>query len=86
MLVVDPAYRGLGIGGELVAACLRCAIRDRAPAIGLHTSRVMVSALRLYTSLGFTRDRDLDPIRGVPCARYDLSASRLPAALEQSAR
>lgn len=86
MLVVDPAHRGLGIGGALVAACLRCAIRDQAPAVGLHTSPIMASALRLYTSLGFTRDRDLDPIRGVPYGRYVLPASELQAALGRLAR
>lgn len=86
MLVVDPAQRGRGIGGLLVAACLRCAVRDEAPALGLHTSPIMASALRLYTGLGFTRDRDLDPIRGVPYGRYVLPASLLPAALELLAR
>ena len=82
MLVVDPAHRGQGIGSLLVAACMRCAIRNEAPVICQHTSPIMASALRLYTSLGFIRDRDLDPIRGVPYGRYVLPASRLPAALE----
>ena len=86
MPVVDPAHRGQGIGSLLVAACMRCAIRDEAPLIGLHTSPSMASALRLYTSLGFTRDRDLDQIRGVPDGRYVQPASRLPAALELLAR
>ncbi len=81
MLVVAPAHRGQGIGRQLLAACLRCAIRDRAPAIGLHTSPIMVEALRLYTGLGFTRDRDLDPIRGVPYSRYMLPAEGVHAAL-----
>ena len=81
MLVVDPAHRGRGIGQALVAACLRAAIRTGAPIVGLHTSPIMASALRLYTALGFTRDCDLDPIRGVPYGRYVLPASRLPAAL-----
>lgn len=85
MLVVDPAHRGQGIGQGLVASCLRCAIRDAAPAIGLHTSPIMSSALRLYTSLGFTRDRDLDPIRGVPYGRYMLPAAGLQAALDKLA-
>jgi ribosomal protein S18 acetylase RimI-like enzyme len=81
MLVVDPAFRGRGIAQQLVAACLRCAVRDGAPVVGLHTSPIMATALRLYTCLGFTRDRELDPIHGVPYARYLLPAGRVPAAL-----
>jgi hypothetical protein len=30
----------------------------------------MAAALRLYASLGFVREHDLAPIRGVPYARY----------------
>lgn len=85
MLVVAPGQRGRGIGRQLVAACLRHAMRDKAPAIGLHTSPMMATALRLYTTLGFTRDLDLDPIDGVSYGRYVLPAERLPAALDQLA-
>ncbi|MCC2972315.1 GNAT family N-acetyltransferase [Massilia sp. IC2-476] len=81
MLVVAPAYRGHGIGRRLVAACLRAAQRDGAPMVGLHTSPIMASALRMYLGLGFTRDRDLDPIRGVAYGRYVLPAAKLEAAL-----
>ncbi|WP_288379520.1 GNAT family N-acetyltransferase [uncultured Massilia sp.] len=83
MLVVAPGQRGRGVGRQLVAACLRHALRDGAPAVGLHTSPMMATALRLYTTLGFTRDRDLDPIDGVAYGRYVLPAEALPAALEQ---
>lgn len=85
MLVVAPERRGRGIGRQLVAACLRHAIRDGAPAIGLHTSPMMATALRLYTTLGFTRDRDLDPIDGVSYGRYVLPGQRFQAALDQLA-
>jgi len=85
MLVVAPGQRGRGIGRQLVAACLRHAIRDGAPKVGLHTSPMMASALRLYTTLGFTRDRDLDPIDGVSYGRYALPARQLQAALDQLA-
>lgn len=81
MLVVAPAHRGRGVGQQLVAACLRCALRDRSPAVGLHTSPIMTTALRLYLHLGFTRDRALDPIHGVPYARYVLPAGGVQAAL-----
>ena len=81
MLVVAPERRGLGIGRQLVAACLECALRDNAPAVGLHTSPVMASALRLYTTIGFTRDSDLPPIRGVPYGRYVLPADGIDEAI-----
>lgn len=85
MLVVAPGHRGQGIGQQLVAACQRCAIRDGAPAVGLHTSPIMATALRLYLHLGFTRDRELDPIHGVPYARYVLPAEDVQAALDKLA-
>jgi GNAT superfamily N-acetyltransferase len=75
MLVVDPAWRGGGIGRSLVGAALERARNAQAPAVGLHTSPIMAAALRLYASLGFVREHDLAPIRGVPYARYVLSLS-----------
>lgn len=81
MLVVAPASRGRGTGRELVAACLRAAQRAGAPAIGLHTSPIMAAALRLYEALGFERDQDLPPIRGVPYGRYCLPAAGFGKAL-----
>jgi hypothetical protein len=45
----------------------------------------MASALRLYSSLVFTRDCKLDPIRGVPYGRYVLPAAGLQAALDKLA-
>ncbi|MFC4932161.1 GNAT family N-acetyltransferase [Massilia sp. GCM10023247] len=83
MLVVAPGQRGLGIGGQLVAACLDCARRADAPAVGLHTSPLMASALRLYTAIGFRRDGDLPPIRGVPYGRYVLRAEQFDEAIAQ---
>ncbi len=72
MLVVAPRRRGLGAGRELVAGCLRLARDAGAPAVGLHTSPIMDSALRMYEALGFVRDADLPPIHGVPYGRYVL--------------
>ena len=85
MLVVDPAARGGGIGRALVAATLEQARRVEAPAVGLHTSPIMATALRLYTSIGFVREHDLPPIRGVPYARYVLHADGIAAALARLA-
>ncbi|MGZ5183262.1 MAG: GNAT family N-acetyltransferase [Ramlibacter sp.] len=81
MLVVDPARRGQGAGRALVAGCLRLARDAGAPAVGLHTSPIMASALRMYEAIGFVRDGDLPPIRGVPYGRYMLQAADIPQAL-----
>jgi len=80
MLVVDPRARGQRAGRKLVAACLGLAQQACAPAVGLHTSPIMGSALRMYEAIGFVRDRDLPPIRGVAYGRYVLPAARMPAA------
>lgn len=86
MLVVDPVARGGGIGRALVAATLERARRAGAPAIGLHTSPIMATALRLYESIGFVREHDLPPIRGVPYARYTLPAADIARALDRLAQ
>jgi len=83
MLVVDPAARGGGIGRALVAATLERAQRAGVPAIGLHTSPIMATALRLYESIGFMREHDLPPNRGVPYARYVLPAADIARALDR---
>jgi ribosomal protein S18 acetylase RimI-like enzyme len=84
MLVVDPRRRGQGAGRALVDGCLHLAQQCGAPAIGLHTSPVMASALRMYEAIGFVRDQELPPIRGVPYARYMLVAAEIPTALCRS--
>jgi GNAT superfamily N-acetyltransferase len=86
MLVVAPEARGLGAGRQLVAACLECARRAGAPVVGLHTSPVMASALRLYTAIGFRRDCELAPIRGVAYGRYVLAAEEIGSALAMLGR
>lgn len=82
MLVVHPQERGKGIGKQLVAASLKRAYLSGAPAVGLHTSPIMESALSLYLALGFEHDCDLQPIGGVPYSRYSLSKAAIPAALD----
>jgi ribosomal protein S18 acetylase RimI-like enzyme len=83
MLVVDPGGRGQGVGRKLVAGCLRLASGAGAPAVGLHTSPIMASALRMYESIGFVRDRDLPPIRGVQYGRYLLPSEQIASALDR---
>lgn len=81
MLVVDPNRRGQGIARRLVAAALAHARDGGAPTVGLHTSPIMETALRLYESIGFERELELAPIRGVPYARYVLPAGGIGNAI-----
>ena len=70
MLVVDPAFRGKGIGQALSDACIARARRDGAPIIALHTSPIMSVALPMYLKMGFAKAHDAPPIFGVPYAVY----------------
>ncbi len=70
MLVVDPAFRGKGIGRALSEACLARARRDEAPVIALHTSPIMSVALPMYLKMGFVEAHDAPPIFGVAYAVY----------------
>jgi len=81
MLVVAPAARGQGAGRRLMAACLRCARDVGAPAVALHTSPAMATALRMYETIGFVRDRDIPPIQGMAYGRYMLPATGLAQAI-----
>ena len=83
LLAVAPEARGQGVGKLLIDECIRRARASGADAIGLHTSPSMREAIRLYESLGFTRDPDLDiHVEGAePIQAYRLSLSaRLPQA------
>ena len=60
VLAVAPRARRLGVGQLLVQECMRRARDAGADAIGLHTSRSMGDAIRLYEKLGFTRDPGFD--------------------------
>jgi ribosomal protein S18 acetylase RimI-like enzyme len=70
MLVVDPAFRGRGIGRALTEACVERAVRDGAPLIALHTSPVMGVALPLYLRMGFAYHGEAPTNRGVPYGVY----------------
>lgn len=70
MLVVDPYYRGLGIGKSLTEECIQRAMRDTASLIALHTSPMMEIALGMYLRMGFVFERETSPIHGVPYNIY----------------
>jgi len=70
MLVVDPAFRGKGIGRALSDACIARARRDGSPIIALHTSPIMSVALPMYLRMGFVKAYDAPPIFGVAYAVY----------------
>jgi GNAT superfamily N-acetyltransferase len=63
LVAVDPKARGRGVARALVEECIRRARASGATALGLHSSRRMRSALRLYERMGFVRDpeRDFQP-------------------------
>ena len=72
LLSVAPAARGHGLGRRLTEECIARARRNRAAAIGLHTSPVMQVALPLYRRIGFVYERTLPDRNGVPYALYRL--------------
>jgi GNAT superfamily N-acetyltransferase len=70
MLVVDPAFRGKGLGHTLSTQCIARARRDGSPVIALHTSPIMTVALPMYLRMGFVRAYDAPAIFGVVYAVY----------------
>lgn len=63
LLAVAPQARGAGIGQALVNECVRRARRMGATELGLHTSRSMEAAIRMYRRMGFVRapEHDFQP-------------------------
>jgi ribosomal protein S18 acetylase RimI-like enzyme len=63
LLAVAPEARGAGVGQALVDECVRRARRMGAAELGLHTSRSMEAAMRMYRRMGFVRapEHDFQP-------------------------
>jgi len=60
LVAVDPAARGRGVARALMDECLRRARASGATEIGLHTSRSMQAAIRMYEAMGFERAPESD--------------------------
>ncbi|MFL5619358.1 MAG: GNAT family N-acetyltransferase [Gemmatimonadaceae bacterium] len=60
LVAVDPNLRSHGVARALVAECIRRARASGATVLGLHTSRSMRTAIRLYERMGFVRDSEHD--------------------------
>lgn len=82
MLAVDPGAQRRGVARLLVRACLERAASLGCSSMVICTRDFAASAHRLYTSLGFVRQPDLDwsPVEGVQLLglRCDLRALALP--------
>ena len=72
MLVVDPKFRGNGIGRILTEKCIQEARDLNCGAIGLHTSPIMEVALSLYLRMGFEKFADIPDIYSVAYGLYKL--------------
>ena len=82
LLAVAPAGRGLGVGRQLVDECARRARLAGATELGLHTSRSMRAAMRLYARMGFERAPEYD---FQPPGAELVQAYRLPLAAPDAA-
>jgi GNAT superfamily N-acetyltransferase len=77
MLSVAKVARKQGIAETLINECFKRARESGKKAIGLHTADFMVSAMKLYTRLGFERvpEQDFEPANDgtiVKAFRYTL--------------
>lgn len=54
-VIVDPDFRGQGIGEEMVKAAIRLSKNNKAEFIDLTSNPARVPAIKLYTKLGFKK-------------------------------
>ncbi|MBI2829976.1 MAG: GNAT family N-acetyltransferase [Chloroflexi bacterium] len=77
LLAVQPAYRGQGIGRALIEECFRRVREWGITTIGLHTTKFMSIAHRMYKRMGFKRAPEFDfhPAPGTVVMAYRLDLS-----------
>lgn len=76
MVGVHPRYRGHGIAKELTKMCIEHAIAKGEKVVALHTSEFMDAARHVYESLGFKKQREIDPIFGKRYWLYTLNLNQ----------
>jgi ribosomal protein S18 acetylase RimI-like enzyme len=78
LLAVSPGARGLGVGRALVDECVRRARAAGAADLGLHSSKSMRAALRMYEQMGFVRapEHDFFPPGGETVWAFRLPLAR----------
>lgn len=64
LLAVHTNARGMGIGRLLTSECIQRAKRKNLRQVIIHTTRAMMTAWRMYESIGFKRSEDLDFMQG----------------------
>jgi len=75
MVGVHPRYRGKGIAKRQTQMCVDYARQSNEKVVGLHTSEKMDDARHIYESIGFTIDREINPIYGMKYWVYKLNLS-----------
>ena len=63
-LAVSPKARGNGIAERLIRECVKRLREKDAATVHLHTTDMMVAAVKLYERLGFTRAQEKDFFNG----------------------
>lgn len=61
---VNPAFSGNGIGKKLTQQCIDKAKETGEKTIALHTSEFQDAARHIYESLGFIKQKELEPVFG----------------------
>lgn len=85
LLAVAPSTRGRGVAALLITEAARRSRELGATTLNLHTSDMMVSAVRLYERLGFKRHIETDIMNGDTLVKgFQLDLRSFPSAeLEQ---